>query len=343
MFAPQQPSSQGYNGSYGPYSAGATSRPHVYPTAGRTSATQPVDRPAPNAPSAGQYSPPGGGTFENGGFAGPQGSQTPSGTPVSPNGLVTPAQPAPQQAAPPPQYHAGQLPTDQLPIYQAAQIGQFQNPLNQQVSNAHNDLMLQVLQNPQSLNPQVVSMMKEQQKEAALAMQQQQQQQLMQNAAGRGASNDGAVAAAMRRIGTGTQGNILDQYRNIDIQAANQGLQDRLNALGMADQYQSGVMGRGVSGYGAQLQGQQAQAQQGYLQHQSAADAVNYNLQRALAQEGLYQAEAQSGQNAWGMGNNFNEGARQFNLNYGLNTAQMQNQQQQQLMQFIQSILNRGY
>jgi hypothetical protein len=181
-------------------------------------------------------------------------------------------------------------------------------------------------------------MMKEQQKEAALLAQQQQMASMGADFAQRGAVGDGAYGAAMRRLQLGTQGNILDQYRNIDIAAAQQGAQDRLGALGAADAYQTGVMNRGVSGYGAGLQGQQAQAGENYRGFQSQSDAVNFALQRALQQEQLYQAEAASGQQAYGLGQN----ADQWRYNYGLDSAKLGLQGQQQLMDFIRTILGGG-
>lgn len=345
VFRPAQPTSQGYQGNVGPYSPGATSRP--------------VDRMAPNAPSpsntgdvSSMYQQYLGrpataqelaSDQENLGKYGQaqlesnlRARAVQGGSPVSPNGLVGPAQAQPAQQAP--AYQAGQLPQTPLPTYQAAQFAQFQNPLNPQVSGAHNDLMLRVLQSPESMNPLVIAQMQEQQKEAALQMQAQQMGQLSANAAARGVSGDGAVGAVGRRIGDATRSNILQSQRDINIAAAQTNQQDRLNALGAGNSYQSGLMGNAVSGYGALLGGQQAQANDMFRQNQTEADAVNFALQRAMQQEGLYQAQAASQQQAFGQ----QQQADQFGLNYGLNLSQLEMQKQQQLQAYIQSLIGGG-
>lgn len=317
VFGPTQPNSQANNGAYGPTSPGATSR------AGRgTYQTQPVDRPAPNAPSPQGYPV---GQEPNG----PSGGQ-PSGSPVQTNGLVAPP------AAP--SYHAGQLPQTPLPTYQAAQFSQFQNPLNQQVGQAHNDLMLRILQTPESLDPQTIAMMKEREKEQALQAWHLQAGQLGANAAARGMSDSGQYQGQLATGQTLVNQGIFGAMRDIDIAAAQQNQADRLAAVGAGNQYQSGVMDRGVGAYGATLQGQGAQADDNFRMQQTQADAVNFALQRALQQEQLYQAEAASGQQSYGLA----QQGEQARLNYGLGVAGLQNQGQSDLMRFIQDILNRG-
>jgi hypothetical protein len=348
MFSPTTPDSQGYQGYQGPTSPGATSRPRT-----NRYQTQPADRPAPNAPSP-QVQP----TQVP---AGPTGGQ-PSGSPVMTNGLVgPPSQMADFLARNPGDEHryneaytqggqqggsgytAGQLPDSQLPTYQAAKFAQFQDPLNPAIGKAHNDLMLRILQTPESLDPLTIAKMKEIEKEQALQAWGLQQQQIGTDAASRGLSGAGATLGALVTGKNLTDQGIFSAMRGIDIAAAQTNNADRLAAAGMGDQYQSGVMNRGLGGFNATLSGQQAQANDNFRAQQTQADAVNFALQKALAQEQLYQAQAGLGMQAGGLDlqrQSLANSAEQGRLNYGLGLAGLEQNSQGQLLNFIQQILN---
>lgn len=253
----------------------------------------------------------------------------------------------PYTPSPPPAsatYTPGQLPTTPIPTYNPMQIQPF-TP-NTGVNNAQNDLLMRVLESPESLSPLVVAQMKERQKEDALAYERAVGEQLAQSAASRGVLGGGAYGASQRRLAADTNKAILAGNRDIDIAAAQTNMADRLNAIAAAN----AVRSQGVSDYNAALAGQTAQAAENQAGYRSTVDAVNHALEVALQQEALKRAGAESALNAWNAGNaagldasnqalqawlgemgidldreKLAEASRQFQQNYGLDLMRVLN------------------
>lgn len=187
-------------------------------------------------------------------------------------------------------YTPGQLPTDPLPQYRAGTLSQFSAPGEGTTDAQTLDLLQRMLASPSSLSDQTVAQMKERQKEGALSMQEQLLQQLAQSGAARGTYGGGFQGSQERRVGQDTISEILRGQRDIDIQKAMQDRTDLLNALSSSQ----GVLGeranRAQGNYNTLLGGQQAQEGLRQAEAQSGQNAGAFALQRALAQEGLSQA-----------------------------------------------------
>lgn len=231
------------------------------------------------------------------------------------------------QAPPPPQGS----------IYQAQHINQFQAPQNSAMQGQVEGLVGQILQHPESMGVDVVNQMKGQTRDQAALMQQQTMGQLQQNLAGRGIAGDyGYGAGQQRQVMSDTNRGVLDNYRNLDIQAAQTNRADQMNAAGLGQNYLNNQFSQGLQGYQAGLQGQQ-------LQGQENQNAANSQLQNWQAQQGAQQSQQQSimqaiqmaiGQGQFGqqMGlqqRQFGEGQRQFNQGYDLQNRQFGEGQRQ--------------
>jgi hypothetical protein len=287
-------------------------------------------------------------------------------TPVQGDGKIPPPQPLPSvqaapQPAPAPQpqnpgpqntgalqginlgsqpfstYQAGQFQTQvnqpgALPgSYQGSQFSQFQNPNQQALNDAQQQLLQRLLQNPETLGPQQLAQLKEKQKEAALLQEQQGLQNAMQNAASRGTTNGGALAGIQRQLGADRATNVINSNRDLDLAAALQNRQDMTQALGAVESILGGQMSRASQGYQNVLQGQTTQADdtrnvsqdaiqralagnaqdldasrlnlqkegmqmdQNFQQFQTQRSAEDANLQRLLSQFGINEAVRGSG------------------------------------------------
>lgn len=298
-----------------------------------------------------------------------------TGSPVSADGKIPP--PTQQVAAPtvqtytaPTAFHsqpgqgrelqATQLNQTPIDTYTPGQMSQFNGPNQQGLNSQQNNLVNSILQNPETLNPNVLAQMKGAQKDEALAMQRQLQQGYDQNNAARGTLGGGFAQAQQGQLANNAVNSILTGNRNLDVQAAQTNRADQLNALNASEQIGQGQMGRSTQGYGAQLAGQQAQAGQNFQGFQSRVASQQDAVQRALAQFGINQGVAanrqqnygqdlgaemaleQLKQNSAGINNagqfnlaNFLEGQRQFNGNLGFNWAQLDQQGQGTLMDWL--------
>lgn len=298
-----------------------------------------------------------------------------TGSPVTADGKIPP----PQQQVAAPNVQTYTAPTefkakpgqgrelqatelDKKPIdtYDPYQVGQFNGPNQQSLNSQQNNLVNSILQNPETLNPNVLSQMKMAQKDEALRMQQQLQQQFDQNNTARGTLGGGYAQAQQGQLANNAVNSILTGNRNLDVQAAQTNRADQLAALQASEAIGQGQMGRSTQGYGAQLAGQQAQAGQNLQGFQSRVASQQDAVQRALAQFGINQSVAsnrqqnysqdlgaemgleQLKQNSAGINNagqfnlaNFLEGQRQFNGNLGFNWAQLDQQGQQTLMDWL--------
>lgn len=270
----------------------------------------------PSTPQAPDY---------NGYQPGPGGVSAPGqGDWISPilQGLVnnrTVGAPGVKQAQP---YTAGQLPTTPLPTYSPYGITQYQGPNQQQDTAQQQALLRTLMANPEVMGPQVVQAMKAQAQDANAAQLQAQLQASQQSAAQRGTTFGGAQGAQEANIRSTAAGQLGQQYGNIDINAALQNWQSKLQALGASDQVQNSILGRAMQNYQTGLAGQQAQAQQNLSGYQSQADAVRYGLERALAQEQANQAQGQQSLAAAGL----SQDQYRFNNQQQLAWAQLLNQ-----------------
>ncbi len=211
----------------------------------------------------------------------------PGGAPMSPYGQY-PARPEGSV------YTPGQLNTDvQFQGYNPTQYQQYQGMDFSGVQGQQNNLLQQLLSNP-ALSPQVIEQIKARQRESAMAMGQQDQQMASQNAAARGTNLDSQYTNTQQDIQNNVRNNILGNYRDIDIAAAQSARGDQLAALQAAEQVMSGQLGRNTQQYAMGMAGQQAQAGENQYGFTSQFQAPTFNRETALAQEGLNQAGAQS-------------------------------------------------
>jgi hypothetical protein len=191
-------------------------------------------------------------------------------------------------------YTPGQLNTGvNFQGYNPTQMQQYQGMDFSGIQGQQNQLLSQLLSNP-SLSPQVIEQIKARQRESAMAMGGQQQQMAAQNAASRGTNLDSQFTNTQQDINNDVRSNILGNYRDIDIAAAQSARGDQLAALQAAEQVMSGQLGRQGQQFQYGLQGQQAQAGENQYGFESQFKAPGFNRDTAMMQEGLNQAGAAS-------------------------------------------------
>jgi hypothetical protein len=203
-------------------------------------------------------------------------------TPVMPNGQPQPAAPAttpqqPQQPAPAPApvntgqvdaqgaYTPGQVPTQ---TYQQQAIPQFQAPQFQGIQNQQQSMVQQLMNNPYTLSPQVLSQMKGTNRDQAVLMEKQMLGDMRGSLGARGIDPNSAYGQSLARGVMGdTNSAILSGNRALDIQAAQTNRNDLLQAMEAGNTFQNSALQRAIGGYGATLSGAQAQGneQQRYL------------------------------------------------------------------------------
>lgn len=236
---------------------------------------------------------------------------TASGSPVTADGKITP-QPAYTARTP--------LPS----AYQPGQVAQYQAPNQSQTSDQTQALLSSILSNPQTMNPNVVAQMKEAQKEQALLMQRQNQSTLDQHAIARGTLGSGANQALAGQNLQQALDSILGSNRAIDMQAAQQNRQDELAALNAGNSFLNDQLSRSTQAYGTQLQGQLAQEQLKQQGFRSGLDLYNADLATEFGR---------------GSANldvlRYLENQRQFNNNLKLNWAQLDQQGQLGMLQWL--------
>lgn len=162
------------------------------------------------------------------------------------------AEPTASEFAPPPVFQGEHTPT-QFSQYGGPGPGNAQNEL------ASQSLLAQLLQNPESLNPEVVAQMKEAQKDTNVSLADQLRQQTGNQFAARGLSGGGGQLGALNQIGEASMSDLLKSYRDIDIEAARTNTADRRAALDTANQSLTGATNRATSNYASRLAGQGAQ------------------------------------------------------------------------------------
>lgn len=249
------------------------------------------------------------------------------------------------QSQPKVNYTPGQLPSTDLSVYKPGQINQYKNVDTGPTQGMANSVLQQVLKAP-SLSPEVIAQMEGQFKDQALTMQQGQQGDIRQNFASRGLGGGGQERSLLASLGQNTQANLLNNYRDLNVGAAQTNRQDMLNALGAAEQGMGGEVNRAQSQYQTGLQGQMAQEGLNQAGVQSQNQATQFALQRALEQEGMAQAAAGIGVQGRGqdiqslLGLRGQDIQHQLGLgglgfNYAQLNANQQNTQQQALLRAL--------
>jgi hypothetical protein len=211
-------------------------------------------------------------------------------------------------------------------------------------------LVAQLLQNPETLNPQAVSQMKVRAKEAALAQAQQLRGQASNDLAARGFDPAGGVSQAVGgELDMGLIDSLINSNRDIDLAATAQKRQDVLGALAAAE----GMLGGQVSRAGA-LSGDAAQwagidygkskdDRMMLLQEFLGKSGVDLDTQRLAEQKsqfktatGLDLARFLESVRQFDVG--FGENQRQFNNNSALNWTNVNNAQQNNLLRYLESL-----
>lgn len=238
-----------------------------------------------------------------------------TGSPVTDTGKIAPA-------APPKPVYTAQTPLPQA--YQPGQISQFQAPDQSAPNGQMSALMQSILQNPHTLNDNVIAQMKEQQKEQALQMMHEQQGVLDSNAVARGTVGGGANDALAHQNLMDTIGKILSGNRGVDMQAASQNRQDELNALTAGDSLLNNQLQRATQSYGATLQGQQARESAAQAAAGSGLNLYNADLATELGR---------NNQNLDVL--RYLENMRQFNNTLGFNYNQLDSNTQAAILASI--------
>lgn len=205
----------------------------------------------------------------------------------------------------------------------------FQAPNQGNVPQLSQELMERILQNPESMSPEVVAQMKARSKQQASSMAEQLRGDARSALAGRGFSGGGGMqAAADAAVDSSFLENLLNTNRDTDIQAATANFNDRLNAAGAADAWQSGNTNRAVQEGGARLQE--------YL-GRSGVDLDNRRFDEARRQFNqtfgfdLIRFLEDTRRN----NRDFGEGQRQHNNQVGLGYGNLNMQGQQQLLNWL--------
>jgi hypothetical protein len=181
-------------------------------------------------------------------------------------------------------YTAGTMPD----AYSADKFSQFQGPDQSRLEGGQADLAAAILGRPESLTPEVIAGMKNSQKEDALLQAKQQSMRNAASAAARGVAGGGAAEVNDRRMYDAADSQILKSGRDIDLGAANQNFNNRLQSLGAVGDVLNSQMSRASQGYQNTLAGQSAQSGANQV-------AANSRLDVARANEANRQAAADSG------------------------------------------------
>jgi hypothetical protein len=264
-----------------------------------------------------------------------------------------------------PTYTPYQFQNFNAPTYQPGQISQFQAPNLSQFESGpqgQDALIQSLLANPESMGADTVNQMRATQSEASARMLQDAIQRMGQSAVSRGAL--GGLLGGERRLNQAAMSDLLGKFRDIDIEAAKTNFADRLNVLGASDSALNNRMGRATQGYGATLAGEQTReeaaraaiqsalqnAQFGFQQdlakadearfgYGSQADAMKFELQKALGlggldiqNRGLGLEGSRLAEQIRQFNTTFPESQRQFNAQMGFNWGSLGASQQQALI-----------
>ncbi len=260
-----------------------------------------------------------------------QAPQPASGTPFMPNGAPAPqqqtvqAQPAQQTAQPATNYGtvSGGVyrPPAQLPqqTYSAQQIQQFQQPQYQGMQDQQAQMVQQLMNNPYTLSPEVLSQMRGGMTDQAALLARQTQGQMASQMAARGISPNSNYAQGQNRaVLQGMNSDIMNNNRGLNIAAAQSNRGDLLNAIQAGGDFQNQALQRAIGGYQAGLAGTEAQRAENAL----AMNSQHQNWQTALQALGLGSSSALQNQGLNLQGQQINNQASQFDRNFGFQQQQ---------------------
>lgn len=217
-----------------------------------------------------------------------------------------------------------------IPNYNQTQFQQFSDPRDQRIMDGRNDLLLHLIQNPESMSQLWQDQMFESGKDDALALSKQLGLQNSQALVGRGLNLGGGSDQAFKQaLDSDLAGKLLAGRRDVATKAATQNFADRLNALGAVEAGLTGDTSRAGSIFQNILAGQQAQAQDNQFAAKYGFDSTN-----ALAQnERDNYSSYLSGR---GLQGQENARAEQFRQSaFGLSQQARQNAAQQALNEFM--------
>ena len=265
-------------------------------------------------------------------------------------------------------------------VYTPGQLGakaqgpgfsQFTNPNAGQVPQLSQDLITNILSNPETMTPDVVNQLKSKGRDTALSMASQLRDGAHADVASRGFSDAGGMRAGFdRQIDSAMIDDIINSNRDIDLNAIATNRGDQLAAAGAGNDWENALAARADSNYRARLLGESTQSDDVYRGNmldldrfkttESAAQASdaskfrndeftygqmrddrNQSLQEFLGQEGVNLDWARLDESADQFGQTFGEGKRQFNNNLGFNFAKLSADQQSKLMDQIDALLPR--
>ncbi len=244
-------------------------------------------------------------------------------------------------SSPPPQARQAQGPS-RRPTFT-----QYQGVDQSALLNKGQNVVSGMLDNPGTMNPQVLAQMKARQKEQALALAEQTKSNAQAQMASSGFSaNGGMRVGANRAVDMGTVNSILAGNRDLDVTAAQTNRQDAINALAAAGQFTANRSAINAQDYASKLAGEGAQADSDFRLDSFVEDQRRYDgdfgLKSWTAQETANQASADSELRALLGAHginldmlNFGEGQRQFNNEMGFRYSNLNANQNSQLKDYL--------
>jgi hypothetical protein len=228
---------------------------------------------------------------------------------------------------------------------------QYQAPDNQATEQKVMGRVNQMLDQPGTLSPDVVSKLKARSKEQGLAMADQKKAEAQQFLTQRGFSAAGGTRqAANQQIDMGVINQILGANRDLDVNAAVQNRQDLLQALGAADSAMNNRGARSADAYRNVLAGQGAQTESDFRLGEFLEGGRRFDADFDLRKWAMGEQAAQAGDDSafrqltgdrnFGLDmRRLDENSRQFNDSMGYNYANLNMQGNQNLLNFLMSTL----
>lgn len=289
------------------------------PVYGNTGTTKDPWGQSPGDPNYGYQ--PGQGPGNNYGQAAPAGGPAPGGAPA-PQGPQAPSYPT---YTPQPIQHRD------LPVYSAPTITPYSAPDLGSIDAGQRAIIERILAHPETIGDEQMTALNAQAQSDAQQIAAQQTDASRTNAAARGVSDGNAQAARLASI-TENQGNqvIAGRQQNTLYKLAHD-RSDQLGALGAATDFSNATTGRAQSNFSTGLSGTMSQEQLRQAANQSAIQKLLFDNQQDLQNRD----ENHFAYGTSADGANFRNGQYQFGNQMGFNYAQLNAQQQQQLIQML--------
>ncbi len=290
---------------------------------------------------------------------GAYGSTTPStasGTsPVGADGRLTSSPPPQQPAQPQPAPAQAQPPAPQPqpqaapPPAQPYQYQQFQAPQQQYTEGMAGNLAGYMMANPYSMSDENVAQMQAQQREQAAIMARDAATARSRDAAARGVLGGGNDLRNERRASDALVSSILSGNRDVALQKMMQDKEDERNALAAGNSYLDSQLGRSLDAFQGLLAGQKAQGDENFQRYQLGTDndlrSRQLDIQKLLGEGGLDvdRSKLKEEGRQFDLSNaldtqRFLESQRQFNQDMGFKYTDLQQQQQNQMMNWLRSV-----